>query len=40
MLAEEFAPVVLLALVALEAVRRWRRTAQHGAAWATLAGGG
>ncbi|MEA3339194.1 MAG: HAMP domain-containing sensor histidine kinase [Chloroflexota bacterium] len=31
------APVVLLALVALEAVQRWRRTARHGAIWAALA---
>ena len=34
--AAPFAPVLLLALVALEAVRRWRWTARHGAAWAAL----
>ena len=34
--AAPFAPVLLLALIALEAVRRWRWTARHGAAWAAL----
>jgi len=32
-----FAPVVLLTLVALEVVQRWRRTARHGAVWVALA---
>jgi len=35
--AAPFAPVLLLALAALEVIQRWRRTAQHGAAWAALA---
>ena len=32
-----FAPVVLLVLVAVEVVQRWRRTAQYKVIWATLA---
>ena len=35
--AVPFAPVVLLVLVALEAVQRWRRTARHQVIWAALA---
>lgn len=32
-----FAPIVLFTLVAVEAGRRWRRTARHGAAWIAFA---